>query len=130
MKLKRFNQQNRLPGFRGNSRASVRFFKTGMITFTASALKRLGLAQGQYVEIAQDEDSPEDWFIMHSTEQSGFLLRDGGKSGNAIFNNAHIGREFVNQFGPGKNSVACLLATEPVTIDGVEYWPIITSSAY
>jgi len=130
MKLKKFNQQNRLPGFRGNTRASVRFFKAGMITFTASALKRLGLAHGHYVEIAQDEDNPEDWFIMHSTELSGFMLRDGGKSGNAIFNNAHIGRLFVNQFGPDKNSVACLLATGPVTIEGEEYWPIITSSAY
>ena len=129
MKLKRFNQKTTASAPRG--RATIRFNKSGAISISGVAVDLTGINSGDYIEIVQDEQNPEDWYITKSDMNVGFKLRPGGKSGNSMANSAATCRAFLKQFPrTGKTSTGCLIGTVPVTFEGVDYWPIITSSAH
>ena len=129
MKLKRFNQKTTATAPRGS--ATIRFAKAGSITISGIAAQQIGFTESDFIEIVQDEENIEDWYIVKSDKDSGFKLRKGTTGGTLAANNVVTTNAFRKQFPKVlKTSVGCLVGSEPVVFDDVTMWPIITASAH
>jgi hypothetical protein len=62
MKLIRFTPETS-NGHR-SSESYIRFHKSGIITVSPLAVKKIGLETGANCIVAQDEEKPEDWFFI------------------------------------------------------------------
>jgi hypothetical protein len=85
------------------------------------------------VAIVQDEEKPEDWYLVIN-DPDGFPLRENTGEGMA-FNNAYIVKTFMDCMDFKTNSLACKLATVPADHDDSELdkkcklYAILTSTA-
>lgn len=132
MKLKIYTPEN-LPSNGGgnmrNQKPSILFNqKPGGTSFNGALVEMLKLKHGDCVQICQDEDSPKDWYILLS--ESGFVLnkpKDGGKY--LFFNSIPLGRKVLESLKVENQSARMIVVNEPVEIDNLTYYPIITASA-
>ena len=104
--------------------------KAVLISFTGKTIELLKIAEGEKIAFSQDEESPRDWFL--SKNENGFPLRVRDDSKKKIksysLNNNAIARKLLNSLGI-EGSFRFTIGTEPININGVDYWPIITAAA-
>ena len=123
-KLKRFNYLNSSKIKIG--KATIRFYEQGQISLSMSAVKMMNLKNGDRIEILQDQNEPNDWYITKSKD--GFQLRKQSGTKGYVFNNKYTSRIFIKSFGKDRKSLGCMIGTEPEEYKGEILWSIITSS--
>jgi len=86
MKLKTFNPDvlPRMTGKQTMPRLSIHL-KSGMFSFNEAACKLLNVDIGDQVQIYQDEESPENWYIAKVQEDGFGLGRKGSGSKGTYF---------------------------------------------
>ncbi len=131
MKLITYNSLNAAK--RVITNPTVCFHYKGLVTFSKKAKEVLGIKEGDKIEILQDEESLEDWYIHKSENQNAFTVR--GKSGKreqtACISSAVVTNKIFNLLGVASNtrSVVCKIGNEPVEYNDLLLFPIITKSA-
>lgn len=88
--------------------------------------------------MANDEENPKDWYLCKTLHEEGFRLRgDRHKEKTGAKRHSIAGVEFSNVCMASKLlalakvecfSVRYLVAKEPLVIDGVEYFRILTAN--
>lgn len=63
-----------------STKMTVSFSKYGVITFSRSLTKSLDVKKGEYLEIAQDEDTPQDWYLRKGSGDSDHFRINGPKA--------------------------------------------------
>jgi hypothetical protein len=91
---------------------SILFAKTGLISFSKTAVEKIGLGIGSRINIARDKNRPQDWYLIvyGPSATGGIKLR--GKATAVSCNVSSWTKPFLEQFSEGDRSVSCLLATE------------------
>ena len=59
---------------------TISFTKYGVITFSRSLTKSLGVKKREYIEIAQDSDTPQDWYLRKGSGDSDHFRISGPKA--------------------------------------------------
>jgi hypothetical protein len=78
MKLKIYNTTNSKISVTGKATIRVNE-RAGLLTFSKAAAELIGIMEiGSSIEICQDEDSPEDFFVYKSATPEAFSLRIKG----------------------------------------------------
>jgi hypothetical protein len=130
MKLKRYNRQNSLSKKEGIS--SIRIAESGMISISATLYSKLnpGHKSDIYLEFLQDEESPEDWYIVLSDEKIGFRVRNKSEQKSFMFNSASLCRKLITQVQPPSSTdtrFTLRVKEDPIEIEGIKKaWLIIT----
>ena len=127
MKFKRYNETTFPKGVNSGT-PSISFSKAGTITLNSVAVKALQINDKTRIEFIQDEDRPEDWYILKSSD-GGYTLRQQTEKSTAVMIQnkgliTHIAHE-LQRSAPFR----CLVSVQCVHIDDMELWPIITKSA-
>ncbi len=128
MKLKIYNKANSATLRKGKPTVRVNS-KSGAISFNTFATMELGLVTDTGLEIVQDENRPQDWYIMKSDSDSAFkarpkaLTRDG-----FIIQSVVLSKAILKSVNADSTSASFLIGTVPVVHDGVELYAIITKS--
>lgn len=128
MKLKSYNPET-LPVSSKGKPAMYLNSKAGMLHISAAAAEKLGLKEGDFIELSQDEDEPQDWYL--SKTKKGFGLRNkkkGSAEQGLIFNNTALTKLIFESVGYQEQTGRVLFGAEPVTVNKVDYWPVITSN--
>jgi len=131
MKLKIYNAENSAtilldkPIIRMNA-------KTGMLSFSKQAVRLLELSDEKGVIVANDEESPKDWFIRVCHDKMAYKVKCGNndKKGMVFFSSTAIVRKVFSTLGITKNSVGFQISRQPVVHEGLQYWLIITVSPF
>lgn len=112
MKLIKFDATNSKTHKSGE--AIIRFNMAGGISLTKTATEELGLKAGQKVSVVQDEEKPEDWYLVINDED-GFELRENTTGTGVAFNNAYIVHTLKNFLDIEANisSYCFKIATKP-----------------
>lgn len=128
MNLKTFNQET-LPTSSKSKAGMYINTKAGMFHISKAGAEKLGLKDGDLVELHQNEDDKAEWFISKS--KKGFSLRNkqkGSDENGLIFNNTVLAKIIFESIECKNQAGRCLFGSEPQKIKGVEYWPVITAS--
>ena len=126
MKLKEFNQENARKIVTG--RSTVRIYrKTGVFQLSKQAAEVIGLQAGSRGTIHQDEEHPEDFYLHKTADPNGFLLRGRGTDLTGLTFNCTKAAVEILEPKNVDNSAAFQVSKLPITINGLEYWPIITA---
>lgn len=128
MKLKFFTPDNLPVSTKGKPAIYINA-KVGMLHISSIAADKIGLKEGDFIELSQDEESLSDWYLSKS--KSGFALRNkkkGSSEQGLIFNNVALAKMIFESVEYNSNSGRCLFGAEPVKVKSVEFWPIITAS--
>lgn len=130
MKLIKFDCTNARSQRVGES--TIRFHRQGQISISKKFCEELGLKAGTPVSVVQDEETPEDWYLVIN-DKDGFPLRKYN-DGNMAFNSAFIAKSFLEAMGY-ENAISggCLLATKETDSNGeipkgASLYALITSS--
>jgi len=123
MKLVTFNRVS-VPS-RSKGEAIVSLSRKGASSLSKDAVQLTELTAGEEIGFHQDEKKPEDWYM--SRTEDGFMLRDDKGSGGLAFNNVVMADIILESLNIDQERVAFLIGSEPVIIDEVQYWPIITA---
>jgi len=123
MKLKSFNRENTL----STSGPKISIRKSGTIIINRDAVILTQLPLGGYIEIAQDQDSPKDWFININAGKEGFILRQT-KYDALTFNAKQLSDKILDSIG-FDHSASMIIGSEIITVGNHKYLPIITKSA-
>lgn len=131
MKLKTFNplttpvargQHTKAPSIHVN-------IKTGLFTLNKTAAELIGVIDGNMVQIHQNEDDPQEWFI-EKVKKDGFIVRANSKEGivfSYLFNNATIARMIFQAMKTDKTSGRVIVGEE-VKVDGHKLFTLVTAS--
>lgn len=106
-----------------NANCLFRVSKRGYCTLTSTGLKLLGLQAGDRIVVANEEGT-KNWYIRKVADEVGFELKSISNSigfKNSAFNEKITGKLKLD------GTVGFLICREPVTIDGEEYYQLITS---
>ncbi len=127
MKFKRYNETT-FPKGATSGTPNISFSRSGTITLNSVAVNALQINAEERIEFIQDEDNPEDWYILKSSD-GGYTLRQQTEKTTAVMIQnkgliTHIARELGHAVPFG-----CLVSVQCVHIDDMELWPIITKSA-
>lgn len=99
--------------------------RKGANCINKAAAEKMQLAGDSLIGFHQDKDNPEDWYI--SLVEEGFPLRNDKGDGALYFNNVAMAHTMLDALGIEEDRCAFMLASEPVTVDEVDYWPLITA---
>lgn len=126
MKLKAYNKAN-CAGVHSGA-ASIRINKrVGLISLSKEASDRIGIKPGCRIELLQDEDRKEDWYVTTDLGGDGFPVR--GKENNGVsFNSTSLAKAMLNSLNWDDPGATIMVGAEPVKHDGMELWPLITKS--
>lgn len=129
MKLKEFNSQNSSFVKTGEPTISCNV-KAGLMNLSIELVKIMKLSDDSRISIHQDEENPEDWYLSDSKD--GFKLRSDkkGSKGNAAlsFNNTTTVKALAKSLNIDSNYIKCKVGDEPIVVNKVKYYPIITKS--
>lgn len=123
MKLVIYNIENSKVDRNGERTCRVNG-KTGVISFSRGTAKALGLKAGDHVQLANDEENPKVWFISKTDNEAGFVVT--GKSLYFLIRNSFVANILLASLKVEK-SASFLVAKEPLTIDGADFYQLITS---
>lgn len=112
--------------------SSIRFHSSGVITLSTSAVEGLKLKEGDKMCVVQDEENPDDWYLMK--DENGFSLRTYKGNNGLCFNNAYIAKSIINFLDINANSVCFKVATEATipedeSMKEIELFAILTKTA-
>ena len=123
MELQIYNAQNSKlakPGER-----SVRIGrKSGLIAFSRQATEEFNMKDGTRIVFGCDKKEPGNWYFGFVEDESGFNLRV--KDGAASFNCTALTHKILDSLKL-ESAAGFLLAKNPETNDGKEYYALITS---
>lgn len=123
MKLTIYNKGNARSGNIGERTCRVNK-ETGLITLSREAVKQYQLSEGDRILLANDEENKKDWFFCKTTEETGFALKDN--KGTFQFRNVFLAELLLNSLKIAKSAVF-FIEKEPETVDGIEFYPLMTS---
>lgn len=123
MKLITYNADNTVS--KQSPKLSIR--KQGGVFLNKAAVDNFGLKAGDKIEFVNDEDSPREWYIKCILSDKGFELKDS-KFNSLTFNSKVLTDAILDSI-KFDHSAAMLLSSSKTTIDGNDYWVIVTGSA-
>ena len=131
MKIKIFNKINSQLVREGQ--ATVRMnTKTGMISFSKSVCKNLGLKDKTKVLFIQDEENPKDWYIVVTKSDEGMIckyrVRRDQHYETTTVQSTYICREIAKSCNIEVISFSFLIAATPTTEHNMDMYAIITDS--
>jgi len=130
MKKRIFNQTTTPQNVRGPGQCLVSLYpKSGNINFSKKLSEVLKLNdENQRINIIQDEDRPKDWYIELTSDADGFTprVKKAAKYNQYVIQNSHLCRLILKECGLPEETVAFVVATEPVQEN---LFAIITKSA-
>lgn len=132
MKLKIYNAENSAI-YRQNVPVVRLNVKSGLLAFSAAAVEKMNLSPGKGIVIANDEESPRDWFIHITPDPAAYKLRTaGGKSkrGFLFCNSTAIVRSVFSSLKIESTSIGFMISQQPIIEQGLEYWLIITAKPF
>lgn len=102
--------------------------KSGTITLSKKAAIITAVEDGDFLQLHQDEDNPNDWYISISKEEGPIHLRANKLNGTSFMGN---NKGIVNTL---KKAINMEYETKGIRIpvgqatelDGVKYYPLIT----
>lgn len=98
MKLRTFNATNIQKGTKNLKPFIYINAVSGVISMNRGACDMLGVREGDGVQMPQDEDDPENWFIEKS-KKDGFILRGNGNKTAMMFNCSGLVRQICKSMG-------------------------------
>ena len=123
MKLKIYNSDNTNISHKGKK--TIRIHKKGgLFSFSKSAQEMIGIIKGSRIDIAQDEESPRDFYIHKTSDPSGFHIHSKFDNLGATFNSAKLADLILD--GKPYKSVSFQIGTEQL-FDGIPYHLIIVN---
>lgn len=134
MKLKIYDKKT--CSFRGHNIGvrSMNISRTnGTCMFSSTLQSELKIKVGQSVQIAQDEESKNDWYISFSESPTGFIIREkknGGYAKNCMNTMYFINKAIANKmldFIKASKSATMLIGEKPIKVDGMDWYKIVTS---
>jgi len=132
MELNRYNQTSVLQT-RTNGKCTLRINKSGVLSISGKAAEMMDLHESDCIELVNDKSSPEDWYLVKSTPEIGFKLRNQtGKAKQLLLNSAGLANELFKILPKelaDKKSILFFISKSSVDVDGETLWPILTSSA-
>lgn len=129
MKLKTFNLENStIPRGLKPPRVNINL-ESGLISISKQATALMSLEPGDQVEILQDEDNLQDWYIC-KVDTGGFTLRDTPNS-NLVFNSKAIVRAILESVDAKieKQSVSLPIAGQPTKLGKQTLFGILAIAA-
>lgn len=131
MELKFFNTSNMKSAGRAGQ-PTLRVTRGGYIGLSKAAVDPMDFKAEDKVSLVQDQETPEDWYLVKDQE-NGFILRESSGSGSLAFNSSVMGKAMLDSLDCPDDSVRFKVVTEPVeheTEGGViKLFPILTASA-
>lgn len=121
MKLTIYNNENCIVEKLAN--CLFRVSKRGFCTITSPGLQLMGLQAGDHLVVA-NEDGTKNWYIRKVDDDTGFELKNISNSigfKNTAFNETITSKLKLD------GTVGFLICRKPMTIDGEEYYQLITS---
>jgi hypothetical protein len=124
-----------LSGRKGQS--TINITRQGVISVSVVACKLIDIKPGDEVIISFDQDRPMDWFIRKGEADAGghkLVLRLHNKNKDAknmqslMANCASLTNKIFLHLKTDKKSVSMRIGSDPIEIEGVKYFPIITAS--
>jgi hypothetical protein len=125
MKLNYFSSQTLPKGEFRTTKPKVSFGKAGTINFNSNACKLMELEPGVKISLAQDENTPENWYFFID-EVNGFELREGYDKKSCLLNHANLIKVFSEAFDldtDETNSFA--ITTTPTVLGETKYWGVL-----
>lgn len=128
MKLKVYNVSNAMSHGR-DTKPTISFSEKGLISFNKAAVAALNLKVDDQVEIAQDEQEPNDWYFKITkaeNESLGFKLKSYKEGdGRLSFNSSTTSRDLLYGLEPVRAKATMLISLES---DEFGWNSIITAS--
>ncbi len=119
----------RYVGGGGNSSPAITLTKSGLIIFNQPACRLLSIKPGVKVSLAQDEETPENWYVF--IDPNGFAVRTGySKSKGCVMNHSGMVKMLVESVNKDtKQTHRFLIGGEPTVMKGskTQYWGILIS---
>jgi len=127
MPFKRFDAET----CQGTSRSHdsfLRIVKVGTISFSTGALELMQLTEKNQVAFFQNEESPEDWYVISDKSSSSFKLRWGKTGDKAVVQNAFLAKKILHSSGDCQaHSLRLKLIRSDVKIDNQPAFLLITT---
>ena len=105
---------------------AITFYRSGAININSAALTALGNPAA--VELLQDAERPQDWYVRAADPEKGFVLRSVKNGTYKTFNTSELSRKLLAALQHTGASVRCPLAQEPTTIDASNWHAILTAA--
>ena len=124
MKLTVFNAETmpRVYAVERNSQPRIAIGAKGMFTITKAAADLIGLAEGDLISFAQDDDG--NWYIYK--DDSGFKLRLHSDKKSLYITHKHMGNSIKESFSlKPEDLLRFLIAGQPTVHGKVKYWGLI-----
>ncbi len=96
--------------------------ESGACYLSGSVVNLCGLKAGDRVILASSKDG-KSWFLAKTDSDAGFPLHVKSSSHSLCFNSVAAAR----RISPSSATSCFLVSKDPQVIDGIEYYPIITS---
>jgi len=129
MKLKTFDLSNSKTTI--SKEPIIRISRSaGLISFSSSVRDRLELSDTTKIIFVQDEDNPRDWFVKKTNDENAFPVRITD-TGRVDLNSTHIVNRIFASIENGSkkyNAASFRLQTNPVELEGENYYLIITAN--
>lgn len=132
MKLKVYNRDTVSSSVKSPMPA-VSFSQSGVVFFNQAASNVLDFENKKY-SVVQDELSPKEWFLMEDKEKGVQLRRileypkDKDITKGYQFNSVTLCKDIYESCSYIKPTTRVRLATEPMDLDGVKLFAIITKA--
>jgi hypothetical protein len=113
---------------------SINVQRNGYFMMNPITAKHLGLKEGGYVRLFQDENEPADWYIAATVDKfKGFRVRqrtDAKGTKRVVFQSMSTAKRLLDSTGTeGLTSGSMLVGVaSSFSMDGMDLFPIITSS--
>lgn len=92
--------------------------KSGVMMLNEHACELLQATSGGGVKLFQDEDNPQDWYVVFGPED-GFALRSKADAKGLFFNNTYLARLIADSLGIESGSFKMGVGSEITEIEGV-----------
>lgn len=122
MKLTIYNKEN--CGIAPKHECTLRVAKRGECMFSATALKLIGLQNGDKVNLANEEGT-KNWYITKVKNDSGFEIRRLSSTAYGFRNK--VFSVLMLKSLKLEDSASFLICKEPINIDGTLYYQLITT---
>ncbi len=112
----------------------INVHRNGPFTMNPATAKAMGIKEGMYVRLFQDEHNPGDWYLAVVKDSArGFKVRvkeDSKGTKRVVFQSMATARQlFASIEKPDLTSGTMLVGREfTLGMDGMDLYPIITSS--
>lgn len=138
MKLFIWNKENSYSPTMYTERRTIRVNRHGYIYLSGALAAEMDLRHESRLNMAHDEENPKDWYLCRTQDETGFLLRGNRHKelpktkrhavNGVEFSNVCLATKLLALVKTEYFSVRFLVAKEPVELEGVKYYKILTSN--